>query len=147
MHAPSPLVATIELAGATPVTEVDMRVRIDRFTSVRAIPTHYISRIVVNAGGKALLAAETGISLSENPTLRIVSEVPLPLLVMVDEADSETHAHYTATWKGDNGLLRRKRRMRRIGTAASWPNHSVSNEDFARNFCQPRRARSTLAFG
>ena len=126
MHAPSPLVATIELAGATPVTEVDMRVRIDRFTSVRAIaesadgslemrsssgfqidprtgdaiPAHYISRIVVNAGGKALLAAETGISLSENPTLRIVSEVPLP--VMVDAADSETHAHYTATWKGDN---------------------------------------------
>ncbi len=33
---PSPLVATFDLAGR-PVTEIDMRVRIDRFTSVRAI--------------------------------------------------------------------------------------------------------------
>src|ERR1019366_7436718 len=34
---PSPLVATFEFAGATPLTEINMRVRIDRFTSVRAI--------------------------------------------------------------------------------------------------------------
>src|ERR1700688_3251949 len=33
---PSPLVATLEFAG-TPVTEINMRVRIDRFTSVRAV--------------------------------------------------------------------------------------------------------------
>jgi sulfur-oxidizing protein SoxY len=33
---PSPLVATFDLHG-TPVTEIDLRVRIDRFTSVRAI--------------------------------------------------------------------------------------------------------------
>jgi len=33
---PSPLVATFDFAG-TPVTEIDLRVRIDRFTSVRAI--------------------------------------------------------------------------------------------------------------
>jgi sulfur-oxidizing protein SoxY len=166
---PSPLVATIDLAGAVPVTEIDLRVRIDRFTSVRAIaetadgsmemrsswvkasggcsappsaaaggtlgeirfrpsadatslqigirhpnssgfqidprtgepiPAHYISRIVVNAGGNLLFAADTGISLSENPTLRIVSGAPLPGPVTVDAADSETQAHYTATWNG-----------------------------------------------
>ena len=33
---PSPLVATFDFAG-TPVTEINMRVRIDRFTSVRAV--------------------------------------------------------------------------------------------------------------
>ena len=33
---PSPLVASFDM-GATPLTEIDMRVRIDRFTSVRAI--------------------------------------------------------------------------------------------------------------
>ena len=33
---PSPLVATFDFAG-TPVTEINMRVRVDRFTSVRAI--------------------------------------------------------------------------------------------------------------
>src|ERR1700677_947769 len=33
---PYPLVATFDLAN-TPITEIDMRVRIDRFTSVRAI--------------------------------------------------------------------------------------------------------------
>src|SRR5450755_1414102 len=33
---PSPLVATFDFA-ATPVTQIDLRVRIDRFTSVRAI--------------------------------------------------------------------------------------------------------------
>jgi hypothetical protein len=64
------------------------------------IPAHYISRIVVNAGGKSLFAADTGISLSENPTLRIVSGAPLPLPVVVDAADSETQAHYSATWNG-----------------------------------------------
>jgi sulfur-oxidizing protein SoxY len=174
---PSPLVAAIELAGAVPVTEIDLRVRIDRFTSVRAIaetadgslemrsgwvkasggcsappsptaggtlgeirlrpsadatalqigirhpnssgfqidprtgepiPAHYISRIVVNAGGNLLFAADTGISLSENPTLRIVSGTALPMPVMVDAADSETQAHYTATWNGAtrNGVAR-----------------------------------------
>ena len=34
---PSPLVATFDFASATPVTEINMRVRIDRFTSVRAV--------------------------------------------------------------------------------------------------------------
>jgi len=162
---PSPLVATMDFAG-TPVTEINMRVRIDRFTSVRAvaetvdgglemrsswvkasggcsappsaaaggvlgeirvrpaadaksvlvairhpnasgfqidprtgdpIPAHYIAHIRVNAGSSVLLDAETGISLSENPALRIVSDTPLPLPIAVDALDSETQAHYTAS--------------------------------------------------
>jgi sulfur-oxidizing protein SoxY len=162
---PSPLVATFEFAD-TPVTQIDLRVRIDRFTSVRAIaetadgglemrsgwvkasggcsappsaaqggmlgeirvrpspdakslqvairhpnasgfqidprtgdpiPAHYISHIRVSAGGNALLDAETGISLSENPALRVSSDKPLPLPLSVDALDSQTHAHYTAS--------------------------------------------------
>jgi sulfur-oxidizing protein SoxY len=162
---PSPLVATFDFAS-TPVTEINMRVRIDRYTSVRAIaetadgglemrstwvkasggcsappsaaeggvlgeirvrtsadaksiqvgirhpnasgfqidprtgdaiPAHYISRIRVSAGGSALLDAATGISLSENPALRITSDRPLPLPIAVDAVDSETQAHYTAS--------------------------------------------------
>ena len=34
---PSPLVATLDLAKGLPVEEIDLRVRIDRYTSVRAI--------------------------------------------------------------------------------------------------------------
>ncbi len=163
---PSPLVATFEIGGATPVTEINMRVRIDRFTSVRAIadtadgslemrsswvkasggcsappsaaaggvlgeirlrpsadakslqasirhpnssgfqidprsgdpiPAHYISHIRVSAGGSALLDADMGISLSENPTLRISSDRTLPQPITVDAVDSETKAIYTAT--------------------------------------------------
>jgi sulfur-oxidizing protein SoxY len=162
---PSPLVATFDFPG-TPLTEIDMRVRIDRFTSVRAIaetadgalemrsswvkasggcsappaassggmlgevrvrtspdaksmqvgirhpnasgfqidprsgdpiPAHYITHIRVNAGGTALLDADTGISLSENPSLRIASDKPLALPISVDAVDSETQAHYTAS--------------------------------------------------
>jgi sulfur-oxidizing protein SoxY len=166
---PSPLVATFDL-GPTPVTEIDMRVRIDRFTSVRAIaetadgglemrsgwvrasggcsappsaaaggvlgqirvrsapdakslqisirhpnssgfqidprsgdpiPAHYISRIRIDAGDNALLNAETGISVSENPTLRIGLGTALPVPVTVDAVDSETQAHYTTKWQGN----------------------------------------------
>ena len=162
---PSPLVAALEFAD-TPVTEINMRVRIDRFTSVRAIaetadgglemrsswvkasggcsappsaaaggslgeirvrpsadaksvlvgirhpnasgfqidprtgdpiPAHYIAHLRVSAGGSLLLDAQTGISLSENPALRIASDTPLPLPIAVDALDSETHAHYTAS--------------------------------------------------
>ena len=61
------------------------------------IPAHYIARIRVNAGGGVLLDAQTGISLSENPALRIASGVPLSLPIAVDAVDSETQAHYTAS--------------------------------------------------
>jgi sulfur-oxidizing protein SoxY len=162
---PSPLIATFEFAG-TPITEIDMRVRIDRFTSVRlvaekadgglemrsswvkasggcsvppsaasggtlgeirlrpaadskslllsirhpnssgfqidprtgdSIPAHYISHIRINAGANELLDAETGISLSENPTLRIVTGQSLPGPLTVDAVDSVTQAHFTAS--------------------------------------------------
>jgi sulfur-oxidizing protein SoxY len=162
---PSPLVATFDFAS-TPVTEINMSVRIDRFTSVRAIaeeadgtlemrstwvkasggcsappsasaqgklgeirvrtspdsksvqigirhpnasgfqidprtgdpiPAHYVSHIRVNAGGTPLLDADTGISLSENPALRISSDRALPLPIAIDALDSQTQAHYTAS--------------------------------------------------
>ena len=162
---PSPLVATFDFPG-TPVTEINMRVRVDRFTSVRAIaetsdgglemrsgwvkasggcsappgaaaggvlgeirvrpaadsksvqigirhpnasgfqidprtgdpiPAHYISHIRVTAGGSALLDADTGISISENPALRIATDRPLNMPISVDAQDSETQAHYTAS--------------------------------------------------
>lgn len=160
---PSPLVATLDFPG-TPVTEINMRVRVDRFTSVRAIaetsdgglemrsgwvkasggcsappsaaaggvlgeirvraaadsksfqvgirhpnasgfqidprtgdpiPARYISHIRVTAGGSALLDADTGISISENPALRIASDRPLSMPISVDAVDSQTQAHYT----------------------------------------------------
>jgi sulfur-oxidizing protein SoxY len=166
---PSPLVATIDFPSATPLTEINLRVRVDRFTSVRAvaetadgglemrsgwvkasggcsappsaaaggtlgeirlrpsadvksvqvsirhpnnsgfqidpksgdaIPAHYISHIRVSAGGNVLLDADTGISLSENPTLRFASDRSLPLPVSIDAVDSETQAHFVASWKG-----------------------------------------------
>jgi sulfur-oxidizing protein SoxY len=162
---PSPLVATFDF-GQTPLTEIDMQVRIDRFTSVRAvaetadgglemrsvwvkasggcsapptgasqgsalgqiklrpaaddksillsirhpnssgfqidprtgdsIPAHYISHILVKAGGAPLLTAETGISVSENPTFRLASGQSLALPVSVEAVDSVTQAHYSA---------------------------------------------------
>jgi len=162
---PSPLVATFEL-GDPPVTQIDLHVRIDRFTSVRAvaekadgglemrsawvqasggcsappsaaaggvlgevrlrpgedaksllvsirhpnssgfqidprtgdnIPAHYISHIRIDAGGRTLLDAETGISVSENPTVRIASDQSLPGPLTVDAVDSVTQAHFTAS--------------------------------------------------
>jgi sulfur-oxidizing protein SoxY len=162
---PSPLVATFDF-GDPPVTQIDLHVRIDRFTSVRAvaeradgglemrsawvkasggcsappsaaaggtlgevrlrpgedarsllvsirhpnssgfqidprtgdnIPAHYISHIRIEAGGRTLLDAETGISVSENPTLRIASDRSLPAPVTVDAVDSVTRAHFTAS--------------------------------------------------
>jgi sulfur-oxidizing protein SoxY len=166
---PSPLVATFDFGSATPVTEINLRVRVDRFTSVRAVAetvdgglemrsswvkasggcsappsaaaggvlgeirlrpsadsksilvsirhpnnsgfqidpqsgnpilAHYISHLRLSAGGKVLLDAETGISLSENPTLRIASDRSLPLPISIDAVDSETQAHFIASWQG-----------------------------------------------
>jgi sulfur-oxidizing protein SoxY len=162
---PSPLVASFEF-GEPPVTRIDLHVRIDRFTSVRAvaekadgglemrsawvkaaggcsapssaaaggtlgevrlrpgedaksvlvsirhpnssgfqidprtgdnIPAHYISSIRIEAGGQMLLDAQTGISVSENPTLRIASDRSLPAPLSVDAVDSVTQSHFTAS--------------------------------------------------
>jgi sulfur-oxidizing protein SoxY len=165
---PSPVAATFDLADGARVAEIDLRVRIDRFTSVRAIaqstdgrfemrstwvnasggcsappsaaaggrlgdirlrpsadaksmlisvrhpnnsgfqidplsgepiPSHYVSHVRVSSDGRVLLEADTGISLSENPTLRIASDQPLAAPVTVDVDDSE-HAHFNASWRG-----------------------------------------------
>jgi sulfur-oxidizing protein SoxY len=61
------------------------------------IPAHYISHIRVNAGGTMLIDAETGISVSENPTLRIASDKSLAAPLVVDATDSVTRAHFTAS--------------------------------------------------
>jgi sulfur-oxidizing protein SoxY len=169
---PSPVASTIELKPGVPVDEIDLRVRIDRFTSVRAIAetsdgrlemrstwvkasggcsappsaadggtlgeirfrpstdarslqisirhpnnsgfqidprsgdaiaAHYISHLRLSSGGQTLMEADTGISLSENPTLRIASEEALTAPMTLDAVDSVTQAHYTATWKGRDG--------------------------------------------
>jgi len=169
---PSPLVATMDLAKGLPVEEIDLRVRIDRYTSVRAIaetgdgklemrstwvnasggcsappsataggvlgqirfhpspdaralqfsirhpnnsgfqidprtgdpiPPHFVSHIRLSSGGQTLMEADTGISLSENPTLRIASSQPLKGPLTVEATDIPTQQHYTATWTAANG--------------------------------------------
>jgi len=164
---PSPLVTTMNLTRGVPVDEIDLRVRIDRFTSVRAIaetddghlemrstwvnasggcsappgatqggtlgeirfrptgeramqisirhpnnsgfqidprtgdsiPPHYISHIRLLAGGKAVMEADTGISFSENPTLRIGTSQPLGSPLTFEATDEPTQEHFSATWK------------------------------------------------
>jgi sulfur-oxidizing protein SoxY len=61
------------------------------------IPAHYISHIRVNAGAGALIDADTGISLSENPALGITTHRPMGMPISVDAVDSQTQAHYTAS--------------------------------------------------
>jgi sulfur-oxidizing protein SoxY len=165
---PSPLVATFDMSSRLPLDEIDLRVRIDRFTSVRAIAEttdghlemrstwvnasggcsappsaaaggtlgeirfrsssegralqvsirhpnnsgfqidprtgdpiapHFISHIAIRTGEQTLLQAETGISLSENPTLRIAARTALPVPLTVEATDVPTQARYTATWQ------------------------------------------------
>ncbi len=165
---PSPLAATLDLGGGVSISEIDLRVRIDRYTSVRAIaetsngalemrstwvkasggcsappsaaaggalgeirvrpspdakslqvnvrhpnnsgfqidpqtgdpvPPHFVTHLRLSTGGHVLFDAETGISISENPSVRIVSNTPLPEPVSVDVVDSK-EAHFAATWKG-----------------------------------------------
>ncbi|MGH8231690.1 MAG: quinoprotein dehydrogenase-associated SoxYZ-like carrier [Steroidobacteraceae bacterium] len=165
---PSPLAATFDVAEGARVAELGLRVRVDRFTSIRAIaestdgrlemrsawvnasggcssppspttagtlgdirfraspdaraltlsirhpnnsgfqidplsgepiPAHYVSHIRFSSAGRTLLEADTGISLSENPTLRIVSDQPLSTPIVVDAVDSKD-AHFNASWNG-----------------------------------------------
>jgi sulfur-oxidizing protein SoxY len=166
---PSPLVATMTLAAGVPLDEIDLRVRIDRFTSVRAIaetqdgrlemrsawvnasggcssppnaapagtlgqirfhasddgravqvsvrhpnnsgfqidprtgdpiPPHFISHIRLLAAGATLLEADTGISISENPTLRITSSRALGTPLTFEATDIPSQQLFTATWTG-----------------------------------------------
>ena len=64
------------------------------------IPPHFISRIRLIASGQTVLDAETGISLSENPTLRIATRGPLPASLTVEATDIPSQALYSATWNG-----------------------------------------------
>lgn len=165
---PSPLAATLDLEGGVPISEIDLRVRIDRFTSVRAIaetndgtlemrsawvkasggcsappsaaaggtlgeirvhpsqdgkslqvnirhpnnsgfqidprtgdpiPPHFVTRLRLSSGSQFRFDAETGISLSENPSFRIVSNTPLPEPVSIEVVDSK-EGHFVAAWSG-----------------------------------------------
>src|ERR1700686_2067274 len=156
---PSPLVTTMDLKEGLPVDEIDLRVRIDRFTSVRAIaekidgklemrrtwvnasggcsappaaaaggtlgqirfrpsgdakslqisirhpnnsgyqidpgtrdpiPPHFVSHIRHSAGGRPRMEADTGISLSEKTTLRILGSKPLSTPLTVEATDVPT---------------------------------------------------------
>jgi sulfur-oxidizing protein SoxY len=164
---PSPLVTTMNLRAGLPVEEIDLRVRIDRYTSVRAIaetsdgqlqmrstwvnasggcsappspsaggllgdirfrasaddralqvsirhpnnsgfqidpksgdpiPPHFISHVRLRAGADTLMEADTGISLSENPTLRIASRAPLQAPLVFEATDIPSQQLFTATW-------------------------------------------------
>lgn len=165
---PSPLASTIAIAPDVAIDEIDLRVRVDRFTSVRAIaetadgrlemrstwikasggcssppsaagegktgdirfraspdgkslqvsirhpnhsgfqidprsgdtiPPHYVSHITLHAAGKPLIDVESGISISENPTFRIVADQPFAAPLTLDATDSKD-AHFSATWNG-----------------------------------------------
>lgn len=167
-HNPSPLAATLDLAQDVPIDEIEMRVRIDRATSVRAvaeladgslemrsawvnasggcsaapgaagggvlgdirfrpaadgkalqvsirhpnnsgfqidpvsgdaIPPHFVTHVRLRAGDRTLLDADTGISVSENPTVRIASERKFPAPLTLDAVDSK-QAKFHATWDG-----------------------------------------------
>jgi sulfur-oxidizing protein SoxY len=62
-----------------------------------SIPAHYISHVLIKAAGAPLLSADTGISVSENPTFRVASDKNLPLPLSIDAVDSVTQAHYTGS--------------------------------------------------
>ena len=165
---PSAVASTFDFANGARVAEIGMRVRIDRWTSVRAIaetsdgrlqmrsvwvnasggcsaaptaaaggtlgeirfrntpdgrslqvgirhpnysgfqidpvsgnpiPPHYVSHIRFSAAGATLVDVDAGISLSENPTLRIASDTALPEPLTVEVIDSKD-AHFSASWRG-----------------------------------------------
>ncbi len=166
---PSPLVSTFDFGADARVAELGLRVRVDRFTSVRAIaetidgtlemrsgwvnasggcsaapsaaaggqlgdmrfrpsadsksmllsirhpnnsgfqidpvsgdaiPPHYVKHIRFVVAGHTLVEADTGISLSENPTLLIASDRTLPTPVTVEVTDSK-EAHFSRNWVRD----------------------------------------------
>ncbi len=165
---PSPLAATVEFAPGARIADLGLRVRVDRFTSIRAvaetregrvemrsqwvnasggcsapptageggtlgamrfrasaddrilqvsirhpnhsgfqidpktgdpIPPHFIAKLRITSGGEPLLTAETGISLSENPTLRLTSDRPFAAPVDVQAEDSK-EARFSGEWRG-----------------------------------------------
>ena len=63
------------------------------------IPPHYVSHIRFSSNGHAIMDVDAGISLSENPTLRIASDSALPAPLSVEVTDSHD-AHFNANWHG-----------------------------------------------
>jgi len=53
----------------------------------------------LRSGEKTLFDADTGISLAENPTVRIASEQGLSAPLTLEAVDSKNQ-HYEATWTG-----------------------------------------------
>lgn len=167
-HNPAPVAATMRLAQDVPIDEIEMRLRIDRATSVRAvaemadgslemrsvwvrasggcsapssasaagtlgairfrpsadaksmqvsirhpnnsgfqidpvsgeaIPPHFVAHVRIRSGDVVVLDADTGISLSENPTIRIASGSKLKAPLTVEAVDSKQEK-FTATWDG-----------------------------------------------
>ncbi len=168
---PSPVASTFDFAEGARVAEIGMRVRVDRWTSIRAIaettdgqlqmhstwvnaaggcsaapspaaggtlgeirfhntadgrslqiairhpnnsgfqidplsgnpiPPHYVSHIRFSSNGHPIMDVDAGISLSENPTLRIASDSALPAPLSVEVTDSHD-AHFNANWHGSAG--------------------------------------------
>lgn len=167
-HNPAPIAATMQLASGVPIEEIELRLRIDRATSVRAIaeltdgglemrsvwvkagggcsappsaagagmlgdirfraspdqkslqmsilhpnnsgfqidpvsgeaiPPHFVSHIRLRSGDKTVLEADTGISLSQNPTIRVASGSRLAAPLTLEAVDSKL-AQFSATWNG-----------------------------------------------
>lgn len=166
-HNPSPVAATMQLEQGVPIDEIELRIRVDRATSVRAIaelddgtlemrsawvnasggcssppsaaagalgdirfrpgadgkalqvslrhpnnsgfqidplsgdaiPPHYVLHMRLRSGGQTLFDAETGISLAENPTVRIASAQDLKAPLTLEAVDSKNE-RYEATWNG-----------------------------------------------
>ena len=167
-HNPSPVAATMQLEQGVPIDEVELRIRVDRATSVRAIaelddgrlemrsawvnasggcssppsaagagalgdirfrpgaggralqvslrhpnnsgfqidplsgdaiPPHFVLHMRLRSGEQTLLDADTGISLAENPTVRIASEQGFSAPLTLDAVDSKNQ-RYEATWNG-----------------------------------------------
>lgn len=164
---PAPVAATFDVEPGVDLDQLDLRVRIDRYTSVRAIaesadgtltmrsgwikasggcsaapaagdsgtpgeiriretddaravlvsvrhPNHsgfqidpvsgesiapyFIRQLSISAAGERVLSAETGISLSENPSIRVALKTPLRAPITVDATDS-ADASFSATSK------------------------------------------------
>jgi len=63
------------------------------------IPPHFVLHILLRAGDKTVLEADTGISLSQNPTIRIASGDKFTAPLTLEAVDSK-QARFTATWDG-----------------------------------------------
>lgn len=66
------------------------------------IPAYYVSQLRLLQGLEVLLDAELGISISENPGLRLSASVPFVAPLTVEAQDSEA-GRYRNIWQDDSG--------------------------------------------